>query len=78
MKIEWENEIPKDMYYRLCECRNRKSDIVLMAKVIKRVNNWDNETALDYMLEWVTGANGQLNLYPSEKEYNKMLDKIGK
>lgn len=77
MKIDWKNELTDDMYYRLCECRNLKSDIVPMAKIVKRVNNCDSEQALDYILEWITDWNNQFNLYPdNENEYNKMLKKI--
>jgi len=76
VKIDWKSELTEDMYYRLCECRNLKSDIVPMAKIVKRVNNYDSEQSLDYILEWITDWNNQFNLYPDEKEYNKMLKKI--
>ena len=77
MKIDWKNELSTDMYFRLCECRNLKSDIVPLTNVVKRVSGWDSEQSLDYMLKWLTDWNNQVNLYPStEKEYNNLLKKI--
>ena len=77
MKIDWKNELSEDMYFRLCECRNLESDIVPLAKIVKRVSEWDSEKSLDYMLEWLTDWNNQITLYPStEKEYNNLLKKI--
>ena len=77
MKIDWKKELPYDMYIRLCECRNLKSDIVPLAKVVKRVSGWDSEKSLDYMLEWLTDWNNQVSLYPNDVEYEKMVKKIG-
>ena len=77
MEIDWKKELPYDMYIRLCECRNKKSDIVPMTKVIKKVSGWDSEQSLDYMLKWVTDWNNQIELYPNDVEYEKMVKKIG-
>jgi hypothetical protein len=77
MKIDWENELSYDMYIRLCECRNKKSDIVPMARVIKKVMNMNSKEALDYMLEWVCDWNSQISLYPkSDLAYNRMLAQL--
>ena len=79
MKIDWENELSQEIYYRLCDCDNKKSDIVPMAKVIKKVMGKDSKDALDYMLEWVCGWNSQFSLYPvSELAYNRMLKQLEK
>ena len=77
MKIDWKKELPYDMYIRLCECRNKKSDIVPMTKVVKKVSGWNSERSLDYMLKWVTDWNNQIALYPNNVEYEKMVKKIG-
>ena len=77
MKIDWLSELSQDMYFRLCECRNIKADIVPLTKVVKKVSGWDSERALDYMLEWLTDWNNQISLYPkNEKEYKRILKKI--
>lgn len=55
---EWEKNLNDDMYIRLCECRNRKSDLVPMAKVVKKLTNKNSEDALIYILEWVCDLNG--------------------
>ena len=77
MEIDWKKELPYDMYIRLCECRNKKSDIVPMTKVIKKVSKWNSERSLDYMLKWLTDWNNQIELYPNDVEYEKMVKKIG-
>lgn len=77
MKIDWKKELPYDMYIRLCECRNKKSDIVPMTMVVKKVSGWDSESSFDYMLKWVTDWNNQIELYPNDVEYEKMVKKIG-
>ena len=77
MEIDWKNELSEDMYFRLCECRNLKSDIVPLTKVVKRVSGWDSEQSLDYMLKWLTDWNNQIELYPNDVEYEKMVKKIG-
>ena len=77
MKIDWKNELSEDMYFRLCECRNLKSDIVPLTNVVKRVSGWDSEQSLDYMLKWLTDWNNQIELYPNDVEYEKMVKKIG-
>ena len=79
MKIDWENELSQEIYYRLCDCDNKKSDIVPMAKVIKKVMNMNSKEALDYMLEWVCGWNRQISLYPKfDLAYNRMLAQLEK
>ena len=73
MEIDWKNELEYDMYIRLCDWNNKQSDIPIMSKVIKKVMGKNSQDALDYMLEWVTDWNNQIELYPNEKKYNKML-----
>ena len=76
--INWESEVSEPIYTRLAECRNIKSDIVPLTKVIKKVYNCDNRSALDYMLEWLTDWNNQVELYPSDIEYEKYLKELNK
>ena len=76
--INWESEVSEPIYTRLAECQNIKSDIVPLTKVIKKVYNCDKKFALDYMLEWLTDWNNQLELYPSDKDYEKCLKALDK
>ena len=76
--INWESEVSESIYTRLCECRSIKSDIVPLTKVIKKVYKCDKKFALDYMLTWLTDWNNQVELYPSDKDYEKYLKALNK
>lgn len=60
---DWREELKKinnDCYYRLCECRNTRKDVILMAKLVKEYNpTQPSEECLIYMMEWVGDWNGQ-------------------
>lgn len=85
MKInnDWRNELEKTnegCYIRLCECRNTRNDIVIMARLVKKYNpTMEAEDCFIYMLEWVGDLNGQYNITDLTKnEYKEMLDKVKK
>lgn len=56
-------EKDNDCYYRLCECRNVKKDILKMARLMYSYNNEyrTKEECLDRMCEWVCCWNNQFN-----------------
>ena len=60
---EWRDELEKtdyNCYIRLCECRNTRKDVILMAKLVKEYNpTQPAEECLIYMMEWVGDWNGQ-------------------
>lgn len=64
------------VYKRLCECRNTKSDLLLIAKVIYRFNNNDytKEECLDRTISWLTDWNNQPELIPIN--YKWYLDRM--
>lgn len=78
-KINWEKHLPEDIYIRLCECRNKRSDLVPLAKVIKLYNpDATNEDCFILALEWVGDWNGQFTVTDlTEEEYDRMLKKVG-
>lgn len=74
---DWRGKIPHNVYERLCECRNRKGDIFIIAKAMSRENpERTKEECLDRTIEWITGSNNQVNLIPEPEEYSRMLDKL--
>ena len=84
---DWRKELEKtkpECYIRLCECRNTKADVILMAKLMYKYNsyNTDPEDCFIRMIEWVGDWNNQFNImdyfYASEENYQKALDKIKK
>ena len=87
MKIEWNNDWRDELektnegcYIRLCECRNTKNDIIIMAKLVKKYNHtMTAEDCLIYMLEWVGDWNGQFEVTDwTDEEFKKALDKLNK
>lgn len=72
---DWREKLKKvdnDCYYRLCECRNTRKDVILMAKLVKEYNpNQPSEECLIYMMEWVGDWNGQYMVTDFTKEEYK-------
>ena len=83
---DWRKELEKtneDCYIRLCECRNTKADVILMAKLMYKYNQTvDPEDCFIRMVEWVGDWNNQFSImdyfYASEENYQKALDKVKK
>ena len=80
---DWRDELKKTnegCYIRLCECRNTRNDIIIMAKLVKKYNpTMTAEDCLIYMLEWVGDWNGQFEVTDwTDKEFKKALDKVKK
>ena len=80
---DWRDELEKTnegCYIRLCECRNTKNDIIIMAKLVKKYNpNMTAEDCLIYMLEWVGDWNSQFEVTDwTDEEFKKALDKVKK
>ena len=80
---DWRDELKKTnegCYIRLCECRNTRNDIIIMAKLVKKYNpTMTAEDCFIYMLEWVGDWNGQFEVTDwTDKEFKKALDKVKK
>ena len=77
---DWREELEEKnykCYMRLCECRNTRNDIKIMAKLMYRYNShYTPEECLDRMIEWVCEWNNQVNLIPDEEDYAAMIDYI--
>lgn len=65
-------------YERLCECRNTRADIKIMARLVKRYN--PNKTAsecLERILVWVGDWNSQIEVADlTTEEYEEILASI--
>ena len=77
---DWRNELRltnENCYERLCECNNKKFDIVIIARMMYKYNkDKDVSECLDRTLEWLTDWNSQIELYPTDEEYKKFLSKM--
>ena len=78
----WRSELEsKDYlcYIRLCECRNTRTDMIKMAKLMYRFNRWaDPEDCLIRMMEWMD-MNSQWELADlTQTEFNEAVEKIKK
>lgn len=78
---DWRDELNKDnpeAYNRLCDCRNNRKDIIVIAKLMYKynTNSHDKKECLDRTLEWITDWNNQANLYPDDDEYEKLLSRL--
>lgn len=59
----WQNNIPKSMLTRLAECRNKASDVIVMATEMHKSNpERTAEECFVRMFEWVTDWNNQLDV----------------
>ena len=65
-------------YIRLCECRNTKNDVILMAKLVKSYNpTQSSEECLIYIMEWVGDWNGQYEVTDfTTDEYKRIIAEI--
>ena len=77
---DWREELRltnENCYNRLCECRNTKHDILIIAKLMYRYNqDRTKEDCLDRTIEWITDWNNQIEIYPNEEDYQKILLKM--
>lgn len=77
---EWREELRltnENCYNRLCEGRNIKHDILIIAKLMYRYNqDRTKEDCLDRTIEWITDWNNQIEIYPNEEDYQKILLKM--
>ena len=77
---DWRKELRltnENCYNRLCECRNTKHDILIIAKLMYRYNqDRTKEDCLDRTIEWITDWNNQIEIYPNEEDYQKILLKM--
>lgn len=77
---DWRSELEiknPECYERLCECRNTKHDILIIAKLMYRYNqDRTKEDCLDRTIEWITDWNNQIEIYPNEEDYQKILLKM--
>ena len=78
----WRSELESNdyrCYIRLCECRNTQHDMIKMAKLMYKYNQWATpEDCLIRMMEWVS-MNSQFYLTDlSQEEFKKALDFIKK
>lgn len=52
-----------ECHLRLCECRNKPSDVILMANVCHEYNpDKTPKECFEYVFEWVTDWNSQLEV----------------
>lgn len=74
---DWRDELKSDDYAaweRLADCRNRRSDIKMYAKLIYKYNsNRTKEECLDRSIIWITDWNNQPGLIPDDDEYKKII-----
>ena len=78
----WRSELESNdylCYIRLCECRNTRPDMIKMAKLMYKYNQWATpEDCLIRMMEWVS-MNSQFYLTDlTQEEFKKALDFIKK
>ena len=78
---DWRTELKdsnENCYLRLCECCNRKFDILIIAGLMYKYNQYrTKEECLDRTIEWIIDWNSQVELYPSDsKEYQKILSRM--
>ena len=76
----WRSELESTdylCYIRLCECRNTRSDMIKMAKLMFKYNRWaDPEDCLIRIMEWMD-MNSQWELADlTQDEFTEALDII--
>lgn len=76
----WRSELETNdyrCYIRLCECRNTRTDMIKMAKLMYKYNNWAMpEDCLIRMMEWLD-INSQWDVVDlTKEEFNEALDII--
>lgn len=80
---DWRNELEEfnyDCYERLCECRNTKTDIVTMSRLMCKYNPHKKiEECVERIIEWVTDWNNQYYLSDwAYDNFDKMVVKFKK
>lgn len=81
---DWRKELEKThkgCYDRLCECRNTKNDVILMAKLMYKYNPmFSPEDCFVRIMDWVGDWNNQFDIldyfYATKEIYQKALDKV--
>lgn len=78
----WRSELETNdyrCYIRLCECRNTRKDMIRMAKLMYKYNNWATpEDCLIRMMEWLD-MNSQWDVADlTKEEFNEALDIINR
>ena len=77
---DWRSELETknpECYERLCECRNIKNDILIISRIMYKYNqDRTKEDCLDRTIEWTTDWNNQIEIYPNEEDYQKILLKM--
>ena len=77
---DWREELKNNyptIYERLCDCDNKKSDIEVIAVLMKKYNqNVCSSEVLDRVMELLTVWNNQSYLELTLKEYNKIIKKM--
>lgn len=77
---DWRDELEKDnpkVFERFCAAKNTPADIKVIYKLMYKYNNTKSkEEVLDRVLTWITDWNNQINIYPSDEEYKKLLSII--
>lgn len=59
----WRDDLEDNMYIRLCECVNTRTDILAMSKLVVKYNlDKDPEDCLCRILEWVGNWNNQFEV----------------
>jgi hypothetical protein len=74
---DWRKKIDSDIYLRLCECRNTKHDMLVMAKACQREN--PTVAPIDcviYIMEWVTDWNNQYELELTVEEFDDYVKEV--
>lgn len=79
---DWRDELEKDyedVYIRLCECRNTRKDMRLIAKLMQKYNMAKSkEDIIDRTVEWITDWNNQVSLVPDDTEYDILMTYLEK
>lgn len=75
---DWRDELQEknyNCYLRLCECRNTKNDLKIIAKIMFKYNVGKGaQDCLDRTISWLTDWNNQVDLIPLKEEYDEILE----
>lgn len=69
---DYRDSLKDDVYYRLCERRNTKTDVKKIAKCMFLHSDLTDTQALDKVIDLMC-ANNRLDLVLTDEEYNKAL-----
>ncbi len=76
--MKWTDNLPDEVYNRLCNCRSLKSDISILTQArwnhIKTKEGYCKEDALVYILELLDANSQDIDL--TKDEYNDILYSI--